>query len=136
MHKAAHTPLPLIVYVPIDNLVYAGDILYRGRLLSLVTGSSVRQWIETYRYMKKFNDAKFIPGHGQPGALTDFDGPTLSYLQMLDKYMRQALIDGVDMQDAVRGLDQSAYAYLENFTMLAGRNANLAYQEAERAAFE
>ena len=136
MYKAAHTPLPLIIHVPGDNIVYAGDVLYSGRLLSLVTGSNMREWIETYAYLKKFTNATFIPGHGRPALLSEFDKPTLSYLQMLDTYMRQALKDGTDMQDAINGLDQSAYSYLENFDELAGRNANLAYQEAERAAFE
>lgn len=136
MYKAAHTPLPLIVYIPGDKVVYAGDILYSGRLLSLVTGSNMREWIETYGYLKKYLNALFIPGHGRPAPLTDFDKPTLSYIQMLDTYMRQALKNGIDMQDAITGLDQSAYAYLANYDELAGRNANLAYQEAERAAFE
>jgi hypothetical protein len=44
--------------------------------------------------------------------------------------------EGTDMQDANGRLDQSAFAYLENYDDLAGRNANITYQEAERAAFE
>lgn len=136
MHKAAHTPLPLIVSVPVDNVVYAGDILYSGRLLSLVSGSNMRQWIETFDYLKKFGNATFIPGHGQPARLAAFVHSTRDYLVMLNTHMKKMVEDGVDMQDAINKLDQSDYKGYANFDFLAGRNANIAYQEAERASFE
>ena len=136
LHKAAHTPQPLIVHVPSDNIVYAGDILYSGRLLGIVAGGNIREWMDTYNYLKRFKGVTFIPGHGQPGSLATFQKSTFDYLVMLDKHMTKMLDDGVDMQDAIRKLDQSAFSGLANFNDLAGRNANRAYQEAERAAFE
>ena len=135
-HQGAHTPLPLIINIPADKVVYAGDVLYGDRLLAIVPGGNIKQWIKTYDYMKKYGDSTFIPGHGKPAKLSAFDKPTYSYLVMLDKYMSKAVDDGVEMQDAINRLDQSKFSYLENYTALFGRNANLAYQEAERAAFE
>ena len=41
-YQAAHTPMPLIVYIPKDNVVYAGDILYSGRLLVVVSGGNIK----------------------------------------------------------------------------------------------
>lgn len=38
--------------------------------------------------------------------------------------------------NAMAGLDQSRFAKLENFQELAGRNASLAYLEAEAEAFK
>lgn len=135
LHKAAHTPLPLIVHVPSDNVVYAGDILYSGRLLAVVPGGDIKQWLSTYDYLKRFKGATFIPGHGRPDALASFDKSTYQYLLMLDRHMRKMVEQGVDLQDAIKRLDQSAYSYLENFNDLAGRNAHGAYLEAEAAAF-
>ncbi|MGD9385612.1 MAG: MBL fold metallo-hydrolase [Thioalkalispiraceae bacterium] len=136
MYKAAHTPLPLIVSIPGDNVVYTGDILYSGRLLSLISGSDMRQWIETYDYLKKYGDAMFIPGHGHPAKLAAFEHSTRAYLVMLNTHMTKMVEEGVDMQDAINKLDQSAYKDYANYDFLAGRNANIAYQEAERASFE
>ncbi len=136
LHKAAHTPLPLIVHVPSDKLVYAGDVLYNGRLLAIVPGGNIREWMETFNYLKRFGDVTFFPGHGRPGKLKDFQVSTYEYLQMLDSHMTRMLEEGVDMQDAINRLDQSKFSHLANYKDLAGRNANRAYQEAERAAFE
>jgi len=134
-HKAAHTPLPLIVHVKSDNVVYAGDILYSGRLLAIVNGGNIKQWRETFNYLKKYKDATFIPGHGQPAKLSAFEKSTYEYLTLLDLHMSKMLEEDIDMQDAMKRLDQSTYSYLENYKQLAGKNANRAYQEAERAAF-
>lgn len=135
LHKAAHTPAPLIVNVPIDKLVYAGDILYSGRLLAITSGGNIKEWKETYQYLKKFKGATFIPGHGKPAKLSDFDKSTYQYLDLLDTHMTRMVEEGVDLQDAINRLDQSAFAYLENYQDLAGRNASRAYLEAESAAF-
>ena len=135
-HKAAHTPMPLVLHVTPDNIVYAGDILYSGRLLAVVTGGNIRQWIETFEYLRSFSGATFVPGHGHPAPLNDFETSTLSYLKMLDEHMSKMVEEGVDMQDAIYRLDQSAYSKLENYNDLAGRNANIAFQEAEQASFE
>lgn len=137
-YKSAHTPAPLVVHVPGDKLVYAGDILYSGRLLAAVPGGNIRQWIETFDYLRGFGDVTFIPGHGKPGGLQTFEKSTYSYLKLLDKYMTQMVSDGVDMNDAIKKIRpyQEPYRYLENFVQLAGRNAQRAYQEAELASFE
>jgi len=134
-HKAAHTPSPLIVHVTSDNVVYAGDILYSGRLLAIVPGGNIKQWMETFNYLKKFKGATFIPGHGNPEPLMSFIKPTYNYLKLLDSYMDNQVEEGIDMQDAIDKMDQSEFSYLENFKDLSGRNANRAYQEAENAAF-
>jgi glyoxylase-like metal-dependent hydrolase (beta-lactamase superfamily II) len=135
-HKAAHTPMPLILHITPDNVVYAGDILYSGRILAVVPGGNIRQWIETFEHLRTFSDATFVPGHGRPAALKDFESSTLFYLKLLDGHMTDMVEAGMDMQDAIDKLDQSAYSNLENYQDLAGRNANMAFQEAERASFE
>ena len=135
-YKAAHTPSPLIVHVPSDNVIYAGDILYSGRMLAVVEGGDITQWIETYDYLRKFDGAKFIPGHGSPDKLQAFDKSTYAYLTLLQKHMQSMLEKDVDMQDAISRLDQSDFRYLENYKELSGRNANRAYQEFERKAFQ
>jgi len=135
LHKAAHTPAPLIVNIPIDNTVYAGDILYSGRLISITPGGNIKEWKETYSYLKRFKNATFIPGHGKPAKLSGFEKSTYQYLDLLDTHMSKMVDNGVDIQDAIRRLDQSAFSYLENYKNLAGRNASRAYLEAESAAF-
>jgi glyoxylase-like metal-dependent hydrolase (beta-lactamase superfamily II) len=132
---AAHTPGPLVVHIPQDRVVYAGDILYRGRLPAVIEGGSVKTWLEGFERLKEFGDVTFVPGHGKPGTLSEFEFSTRDYLGTLRTHMTRAVDQGRDMQDAMKSLDQSRFAKLANFQDLAGRNASIAYIEAEAEAF-
>lgn len=133
---AAHTPSPLVVHIPQDNVVYAGDILYSGRLPAVVDGGNVKSWLAVFEALREFGDATFVPGHGKPDKLSAFEFSTREYLQVLHAHMTQAVEQGKDLQDAIRSLDQSRFEKLENYEDLAGRNANIAYLEAEAEAFK
>lgn len=133
---AAHTPSPLVVYVPQDKVVYGGDILYNGRLPAVVDGGNVKSWITVFDKMHDFGDVTFVPGHGKPGRLATFEFSTRAYLSLLRKHMRRAMEQGMDQQDAIKTLDQSAFAQLENYSELAKRNASFAYLEAEVESFK
>ena len=129
---AAHTPAQLIVKIAQDKMIYTGDLLYAERLLAILNGSDVKNWIVAFKQLEKYSDMIFIPGHGQPGILANFNFPTLSYLQMMDKHMTAAIDNMLDLQDSITSLDQSAYKNLSNYDILSGRNANIAYLYYER----
>jgi len=132
----SHTATSLVVHVPEDKLVYAGDILYGGRLLAILPESNVKQWISTYKSLTRYGDVTFVPGHGQPGPLQHFSQSTLGYLELLHTHMTKSVDNDTEAQDAINLLNQSAFQTLVNFAQLSGRNASLAYLEAEKAAFE
>lgn len=132
----AHTPTQLVVEVAKDKLVYTGDLLYSGRLLSVQSVSNVKHWIEAFDRLKQFKNVVFVPGHGQPGKLKDFDFSTRQYLTLLLNHMDKMVDEGIDLQEAIEKLDQSKFSKLANYKELAGRNANLTYVEREAASFE
>lgn len=132
----AHTPAQLIAHIPEDNIVYSGDILYGERLLAVQSVSNMQSWLAAFEKLKGFGNVTFIPGHGQPGPLKNFDFATRQYLDLLLTYMNKMVDEGMDVQDAIDKLDQSKFSKLANFEELAGRNASWAYLEREAAAFE
>ncbi len=132
----AHTPAQLIAHIPSDNMVYTGDALYGERLLSVQSVSNTQSWLAVFEKLKTFGKVTFIPGHGQPGSLKDFDFSTRQYLNLLFTHMNKMVDEGVDVQDAINKLDQSKFSKLANFEELSGRNASWAYLEREQAAFE
>ena len=132
----AHTPGSLIVEVADDKVIYAGDVLYGGRLLAVLPVSSVDGWISAFDTLKAYGDVRFVPGHGKPGSLADFEHATYEYLSTLKSYMDEAVDQGVGLQDAIDGLDQSAWSKLVDFEALAGRNAHQLYLQREAAMFE
>ncbi len=132
----AHTRGSLVAGVEPDALVFAGDVLYGGRLLSILSESRVQGWIRAFGQLREFGDAQFVPGHGEPGPLSAFEHSTLEYLTKLKRHVDQAVEEGVDMQDAIGSFDQSGWKGLADFAALAGRNAHQAYLQSEAAAFE
>lgn len=133
---ANHTPGSLVVHVPKDNVVYAGDILYSGRLPAVTDGGNVKTWIEAFEGLRQFGNATFVPGHGKPAPLSAFEFSTHAYLTLLYGHMAKAIEQGKDQQDAMASLDQSRFSKLENYEDLAARNANFAYLQAEAESFK
>lgn len=132
----AHTPGSLLVEVVEDRVVFAGDVLYGGRLLSLLPVSRVDGWIEAFDRLRAFDGVLFVPGHGRPDRLAPFEQSTHAYLVALKRHMDAAAEAGTGLQQAIDSLDQSAWQALADFDLLAGRNASIAYLEREAAAFE
>lgn len=133
---AAHTPGPIVIYIPADKAVYAGDILYSERLPAVVDGGNVKSWIAMYDKLRGFGDVVFVPGHGKPAKLSAFDFSTRDYLVTLQQHMSAAVEQGKDQIDAINSLDQTRFSTLENFEDLARRNASFAFYEAEAEAFK
>ena len=133
---AAHTPGPLAVQIVQDNVVYAGDVLYSGRLPGVIEGGNVQSWIKVFEGLRRFGDATFIPGHGRPGKLEAFEFSTRDHLVLLRDHMKKMAEEGTGMLEAIDRLDQSRFASLANYADLARRNANIAFQEAEAESFK
>ncbi|MFV1992713.1 MAG: MBL fold metallo-hydrolase [Acidiferrobacterales bacterium] len=133
---ANHTAGSLVVNVAEDKVIFAGDVLYGGRLLAITPISNTETWLQSFDSLKKYGNATFVPGHGKPGKLVKFKKPTRDYLQLLYSHMSKALDNGVGLQDAMESLDQKAFSDLENFKDLSGRNASWAYLEREKAFFD
>ena len=132
----AHTSAQLIAKIEKDKLIYASDLLYSQRLLAVLQDGNIQNWIKAYDKLKQYKGYTFIPGHGDPAPLSEFDFPTRSYLTLLYDHMTKMVEEGVDVQDAINRLDQSKYSKLVNYEQLAGRNASWAYLERESASFE
>lgn len=132
----AHTAGSLIVEVVEDRVIYAGDVLYTGRLLAVLPVSRVDGWIAAFDTLRSYKDTLFVPGHGEPGKLSDFEHSTYQYLTTLKTHMDGAIDQGLGLQESIDSLNQTPWKDLADFDALAGRNAHQTYLERESAAFE
>ena len=131
----AHTRGSMVAEVIPDQTAFAGDILYSGRLLSVLPDSHVTQWIAAYDQLRSLPAQRFVPGHGLAAPLTAFEHSTYRYLTALKSHMEQAVKNSTGPSDAIKRFDASAWQTLTLFDELAGRNASLAYLEAETEGF-
>ena len=71
-----------------------------------------------------------MPGHGAPTRLDRAKADTYDYLVNLRARMRAHIDAGADIIGAPK-VDQTQFAYLEQFDALAGRNAQAVFAEME-----
>jgi len=98
----AHAPEDLMVYVPSEKVLFAGDLVFRGRI-PFVGNADSKGWLLALDEIERLNPNVVIPGHGSYSTkpLEDIVF-TRSYL----KYLRES------MAPAAQNLDPFEAAYL------------------------
>ena len=127
---AAHTPGDSFVWLPDAQVVFTGDIIYVGRILGVMEFSDSATWLEAFGAIEMLEPFHLIPGHGPATTLAQAQADTRDYLQNLRDRMREHIDVGGDIIGSV-DVDQSAFAYLDQFDALAGRNAQAVFQQME-----
>lgn len=127
---AAHTPGDLFVWLPASRTVFAGDIIFAERILGLTPFSSSVGWLASFEAIEALEPDHVIPGHGAPTDILRAAADTYDYIVHLRRQITAHMADGGDILSAV-DVDQSAFAYLENFEQLAKRNAQRVFEEIE-----
>lgn len=128
--SAAHSPGDSFVWLPQFQTVFSGDIVYTQRLLSMMSFSNSKHWLQAYQRLAKLDAKHIVPGHGQPTTMDIANRDTYSYLSELRQKVSQFMQAGGDIAD-VGQIDQSSHEYLANYDTLKGRNVQKIYQEIE-----
>lgn len=126
----AHTPGDSFVFLPEAGVLFSGDIIYTERMLAVIPQSNTRSWLAALEAIAAHNPEHVVPGHGAPTTLDRAWKDTYDYLVHLREKIGAHIEAGGDMIDSVH-VDQSAFAYLEQFEALAGRNAQQVFSEME-----
>ncbi len=127
---AAHTPGDSYVWVQARDTVFTGDIVYVERILGVGDQSSMSEWPAAFEAVAATDASHVVPGHGSATTMDRARSETYDYLMNLRLQIGKLIDEGGDIMSAP-GVDQSAFAHLEQFDALAGRNAQSAYQQME-----
>jgi glyoxylase-like metal-dependent hydrolase (beta-lactamase superfamily II) len=131
----AHTPGDLIVWLPQQKILFAGDIVYTERLLAVIPIGNTANWVQAFDKLAALNPKSIVPGHGRPTTIEVARRDTRDYLSFLRAEAKRVVDAGGSLLDAVEKVDQSRFRSLVNFDLLARRNLNQVFQEVERDAF-
>jgi glyoxylase-like metal-dependent hydrolase (beta-lactamase superfamily II) len=130
---AAHTAGDLMVWLPRERVLFAGDILVEDGVTMVVDGDSG----ELLKALGKIDSLKpgiVVPGHGAiPSHTTDLVSRTRTYISGLRTDMRAALEHGVPMGRALRSLPPADQTRPVSYNSRRRRNAVRVYLEEERA---
>lgn len=131
MHRGpAHTPGDSFIWLEERDVMFTGDIVYVDRLLGNGPARDTDSWIAVFEAMAAYQPMHIVPGHGGATDLPTATRDTHDYLVNLRTQIGALIEAGGDILDAP-SIDQSAWAYLNQFEALAGRNAQATFEEME-----
>ena len=130
----SHTPEDLVVYLPQEKVLFAGDLVFRSRV-PFVGQADSRQWIKALDSLLAFDATVIVPGHGPLSneARKDME-MTRDYLVHLRKVMGQAAKNLDPFEDAYKAADWSRFEQLPLFRVANRMNAYNTYLLMEREA--
>ena len=130
----AHTPEDLVVWVPQLKLLFAGDLVFRGRIPFVGQADSGR-WITALDTLLAFDARIIVPGHGPASASARADLVlTRDYLAYLRKTMGEAARNMDPFEEAYARTDWSRFDKLPLFNAANRINAYNTYLLMEQAA--
>ena len=123
----AHAPEDLIIYVPSEKVLFAGDLVFRGRI-PFVGNADSRGWLHALDEIQALNPSVVIPGHGaystNPAEDIRF---TREYLKYLRESMTKSAVNMDPFEDAYNQTDWSEYEGMPLFRAANRMNAYNVY---------
>ena len=128
----AHTPEDIVVYLPSEHVLFAGDLVFRGRV-PFVGQANSKKWIESLDALLVFDARVIVPGHGPLSSSAREDmRQTRDYLAYLRETMGKASRNLEPFEDAYRATDWSRFEHLPLFRVANRMNAYNTYLLMER----
>jgi glyoxylase-like metal-dependent hydrolase (beta-lactamase superfamily II) len=128
----SHTPEDLAIHVPDERVLFAGDLMFAGRL-PFVGQADSNQWIQSLDRMLRFDVAVVVPGHGAASTEPRQDMVVMrDYLTYLRSAMGKAAKDMVPFDDAYSNTDWSRFEPMPMFRFANRMNAYNTYLLMEK----
>jgi glyoxylase-like metal-dependent hydrolase (beta-lactamase superfamily II) len=128
----AHTPGDMLVWLPKQQVLFTGDVVYVDRMLGVLPVSQTKAWLASFAAIESLQPAQVVPGHGRVTSLATAQADTRDYLVALRRHMAKAVEDGVDISTAAKTFDAKPFMRLANAADLMPGNASRTYLELER----
>ena len=128
----AHSSEDMAMLVKEDRVLYAGDLVFRGRV-PFVGDADSRAWIAALDKLIALKPKVLVPGHGAPSRTPNADLVfTRDYLNFLRSQMGQAARDLVPFEEAYEKTDWSKYRAMPAFDEANRVNAYNQYLRLEQ----
>ena len=128
----AHTTEDLVVFLPSEKVLFAGDLVFRGRI-PFVGQARSGEWIRALSRMLELGAQAVVPGHGplSRNAHADLE-LTRDYLTYLRDTMGRAAREMEPFDEAYARVDWSRFQHLPLFGAANRMNAYNTYLLMER----
>jgi glyoxylase-like metal-dependent hydrolase (beta-lactamase superfamily II) len=131
--RGSHTAGDLLVHLPDDKVLIAGDVLV-NRIVPTLQDGFIKNWIRTLDQMQALGVVHFVPGHGDLMAPGDVAALRSAMLRFYSG-VKEGFKSGQSEEKIRESLDLSMWNKLERAYVI-GRNVNRAYLEIEADSFD
>jgi cyclase len=131
--SGSHTLGDLLVHLPDDKVLVAGDVLV-SRIVPTLQDGFLKSWIRTLDEIRALDVTHFVPGHGSLMRLHE----VAALRDAMDRFhagVKAGFRNGQNEAQIRKALDLSAWERLER-SYVIGRNINRAYLEIEADSFD
>ncbi|MDE2616241.1 MAG: MBL fold metallo-hydrolase [Burkholderiales bacterium] len=123
----SHTPEDLVVYLPGEKVLFAGDLVFRSRI-PYVGQADSRHWIAALKTLLTFDAQVIVPGHGPLSREARKDMQlTHDYLVYLRESMGKAAQNLEPFDEAYQNTDWTQFEHLPLFRVANRMNAYNTY---------
>ena len=129
----SHTAGDLLVHLPDDKVLIAGDVLV-NRVVPTLQDGFLKNWIRTLQEIQGISAVHFVPGHGELMSRNDVASLRGALLRFYTG-VKEGFRSGQSEERIRRSLDLSMWEGLERSHVI-GRNVNRAYLEIEADSFD
>ena len=128
----SHSTEDMVMYVREDNVLYSGDLVFKGRV-PFVGNADSRLWLMALDKLIQLKPRILIPGHGAASDTPVKDLElTRDYLKYVRRVMGDAVGNFVPFEEAYAQTDWSAFASLPAFNDANRANAYNTYLLMEK----
>jgi glyoxylase-like metal-dependent hydrolase (beta-lactamase superfamily II) len=129
-----HSPDDVVLHVVEDDIVFAGDLLFRGRV-PFVGNANTREWLKALDRLLEIDAEVLIPGHGPVSKNPQADlVMTRDYLRFLREAMGEAVAELKSFEEAYADTDWSAWEKLPAFREANRLNAYNVFIQMEQSS--
>jgi glyoxylase-like metal-dependent hydrolase (beta-lactamase superfamily II) len=127
--KQAHTKGDLIIYLPQEKVLFAGDLVFNDRVSSLRDGSIIGS-LKALELIDRLHPKVIVGGHGYR---TDGNATQVfkSYLVTMKEQILEAISNDVSIDEINKKVIMPEYKEMKLYDVLHRRNVFDAYRELE-----
>jgi glyoxylase-like metal-dependent hydrolase (beta-lactamase superfamily II) len=131
-----HAPEDWVMKVEPDQVLFAGDTVYAGRV-PFVGEADTGAWLRAIERLLAIPAQVLVPGHGPASHQPRIDLTlTRDYLAFLRTEMARAVADFLSFEEAYARIDWRRFAHLPTFDAANRGNAYNVFLQMEQAALE
>jgi glyoxylase-like metal-dependent hydrolase (beta-lactamase superfamily II) len=128
--KISEEESDIAIYSKDDSFIFAGNIIFNGRMLNYRKASNIDGWIEAIEKLNSYGAKYILGGHGAEYHKNSYKY-SYEYLKTLKDGVTKAYEEELDMEDVKGSFDVSKFSSMKHFSSLHNNNVNNLYEQLE-----